>query len=279
MKYEEIGKIYQTYDYDAFMKLENNRIVTETRKKKLIASISNGDVLCPIIVNKKMEIIDGQARYEARKQMSLPIVFIVDPEATINDCMRMNSYNTRWTTMDFVRSWASSGNENYIRLLDTINETGLSFSTVIRLSSVGSKGTTLINDGTFVYSEDRKNKAIENATYAKKLSSELALTKRVNESFYSAVTVMKNTDGFNEAKMLNKAAKNRSSFQMMAGLEDMLKEFSRIYNKGSRGCERKLYFEDYMRNKGSNVRDYSLMGVSLESIDDLDISTLGKGNK
>lgn len=85
--------VFETNDYGVFYRLEDNRSVTESRKNQLIASFSAGEVMCPIIVNEKMEIIDGQGRFEARKALELPIYYIIDPGKNINDCRRMNSYN------------------------------------------------------------------------------------------------------------------------------------------------------------------------------------------
>lgn len=62
------AQVYEEKDYSKFKRLENNRDVTESRKEKLKASIASGEILNPIIVNEKMEIIDGQGRYEAKKR-------------------------------------------------------------------------------------------------------------------------------------------------------------------------------------------------------------------
>ena len=61
----------------------------------------------------------------------------------------------------------------------------------------------------------------------------------------------------------------------MSRLEDMLKEFSRVYNRGVRKCDR-LYFEDYMRDKGSNSRSYD---TSYFGKEDPDVSTLKRRGK
>ena len=55
---------------------------------------------------------------------------------------------------------------------------------------------------------------------------------------------------------------------------DQLVEFERIYNYRSKKGGR-LYFSDYMRNRGENVRDYS---KTYSPYNDTDVSTLKEEN-
>lgn len=112
-----IGQIFEEHDYSKFKKLEGNRAVIKARKAKILKSINDvGYVLNPIIVNKKMEIIDGQGRFEALKELGMPIVYVVDPKAGIKECISMNVGQMNWRTIDYVTMYAEQGNENYIRV-------------------------------------------------------------------------------------------------------------------------------------------------------------------
>ena len=90
-----IGNIYEETDYTKFRKLPDNRDVLSNRLTKLEASLSERAILNPIIVNEKMQIIDGQGRYEALKRMGKPIQYVVAKGANSDDCKRMNRYNTK----------------------------------------------------------------------------------------------------------------------------------------------------------------------------------------
>lgn len=74
-----IGTVFETFDYEMFVKLEANRIVSAARLRKLIESLTVHEISIPIICNEKMEIIDGQGRFEARKSMGRPIPYLVIP--------------------------------------------------------------------------------------------------------------------------------------------------------------------------------------------------------
>ena len=66
--------VKSTTKYKIFKKLLANREVTQTRVNNIIDSIQRvGYVTSPIIVNEKMEIIDGQGRLEALQELNLPV--------------------------------------------------------------------------------------------------------------------------------------------------------------------------------------------------------------
>ncbi|WP_299997811.1 ParB N-terminal domain-containing protein, partial [uncultured Clostridium sp.] len=71
---EKQKTIQNTKDYLIFKKLEGNRPVVNRRVNKIIASIQNvGYITSPLIVNEKMEVIDGQGRLEALEQLKMPV--------------------------------------------------------------------------------------------------------------------------------------------------------------------------------------------------------------
>lgn len=83
----------------------------------------------------------------------------------------------------------------------------------------------------------------------------LATTNRTNEAFWVSVKVLTETDGYDHLNMLENCKKLRGSYAQASNIENQLAEFSRIYNYKVRKTS-KLFFEDYMRNRGYNVRTY-----------------------
>ncbi len=135
-KMNESGKkppvIHVTRDYGMFKRMEGNREVTAKRATKIRKSIEKvGLIPSPIIVNEHMEVIDGQGRLEAIRQLNLPVFYIIVPGLTLDDCVAMNVNTTPWTLMDYISSYAETGNENYCRLLNLINSSELPMSTVV----------------------------------------------------------------------------------------------------------------------------------------------------
>lgn len=103
-----------TTDYSMFRKLVGNRDVDRKRIDKVKNSIINTGLKCvPILCNDKMEICEGQARLQAYKELNLPVPYIVQEGLTINDAISLNVASTKWTLLDYVKSYAKSGNTNY----------------------------------------------------------------------------------------------------------------------------------------------------------------------
>lgn len=272
-----IACVYESYDYDSFKRLSDNRDVTAPRVGKLIASMTEKYILNPIITNEKKEIADGQGRFEARKKMKLPIHYIVAEGATSEDCRRMNKYNTKWTVLDFAKSYAKMGKPAYVRLLEICKETAKPISTILRLCNHASKANAKERDyimnrferGELEFSPDDAHIAANVIEKAKEISDALQFSGRTNEAFIVGVKVITETNGYNHNRMLTNCKKCRPTYSQMSRLGDQLVEFERIYNKGAR-VSNKLFFSDYMRTRGSNVRDYSKDRV----YDEKDISTL-----
>lgn len=159
---EKIAQVYRTNNYELFKQLDGNRDVGN-RASKIRKKIQQvGYILSPIIVNEKMEIIDGAGRYNALKSMGLPIDYIIVEGLTLKHCIAMNMSQTNWTTLDFIHSYAVQGNENYIRFSETLAKFHL---TVTLLSSIlfDSEGGKLygpIIEGHLNYDAD-KQKEIE----------------------------------------------------------------------------------------------------------------------
>lgn len=122
MKYKEINKVYETVNYGIFKNLKGNRQVEKLRKKRLNESFDKvGLIKAPIIVNEKMEIIDGQGRFEACKERGLPIVFQIIEGIGDKECICMNTGTMNWSIPDYVNFYAEKGLKDYqeIKALST----------------------------------------------------------------------------------------------------------------------------------------------------------------
>ena len=110
-------EILVTKDYSIFRTMNGNRETGTNRVNELVDSIKKiGWISNPIIVNKKMEIVDGQGRFAALKKLGMPIEYHIVPNAGLTECRMMNNKMKKWTTIDFVSSYANTGNKNYQRV-------------------------------------------------------------------------------------------------------------------------------------------------------------------
>lgn len=115
------SKIFVSKDYDKFKTLGGNRFVDHSAK--IVESIKNiGQLIAPIIVNEKFEIIDGQNRFEAYKKLELPVYYVIAEGYGINECVAMNSVSKNWTTDDYINSYSELGHWDYQILKDFIGK-------------------------------------------------------------------------------------------------------------------------------------------------------------
>lgn len=272
-----IGQIFEELDYTKFRKLPDNRDVLSNRLSKLLASFSAKQILNPIIVNEKMQIIDGQGRYETLKKLGRPIPYIIAKGADSNDCKRMNRYNSKWSNLDFAKSYAAAGNENYINLLKACSLTTYPINRVARLANhstaMTATGESPIESGKFIFSEEDITKVLKIKEMITDIQDTLLLGKRINDAFCVSIKIMSEYKGYNHTHMISNCKKLKNTFSVISGIEGMLQEFERVYNYKC-PMDQRLYFSDYMRNRGHNsIHDYS---TTLSEYDDVNVQTLEK---
>lgn len=108
--------IKKTTNYGMFKFMDANRDVIRSHVDKLkeaFNAIGNLTQVQPILVNERYEIIDGQNRFVAAMELGEPIYYTIYEGLGIRDARTMNILHRGWAVMDFARSYAETGNENY----------------------------------------------------------------------------------------------------------------------------------------------------------------------
>ncbi len=115
---ESQSKIWVATDYSKFKLNEYNR--EPGHYKKVLKSIKDKDYTMynPILVDRQMNIVDGQNRFLACKELGKPIYFIVGQDIHIFAASQINQASKNWTMIDFVQHYAKRGMEPYIKMID-----------------------------------------------------------------------------------------------------------------------------------------------------------------
>lgn len=130
-------QIHKTTNYGLFKVVKGNRQLNKGHLNNLSVSIMRNNLLefNPIMVNKKMEVVDGQHRLEVAKRNGLPIYYIIAEKSNLNDVQALNSAQKSWSMQDYIDSFIAKGNENY-EILDLFVKTyDLPISTGVSLLS------------------------------------------------------------------------------------------------------------------------------------------------
>ncbi|GAA4461808.1 hypothetical protein GCM10023093_07210 [Nemorincola caseinilytica] len=75
----------------------------------------DGYLFTVIYLNERLEIIDGQHRYEAARRKGLPLHFMIMPGWGMREVTILNVNSRDWTITDFMETHAKAGNPNYVR--------------------------------------------------------------------------------------------------------------------------------------------------------------------
>lgn len=129
-------QILESTDYKLFETINGNRTISAKKVSKIKKDVDNGLNLfpyCPIVVNEangKYQIIDGQHRFTASRELKLPIYYVIARELSIRDIARMNMNTDKWKYKDFLDCYIRLGDHNYQILKDWMT----THKTPIRLS-------------------------------------------------------------------------------------------------------------------------------------------------
>lgn len=125
--------VFETTNYDLFSFLDANRKLNIRNYSKLVNSMKEEQLEIPIIVNEKFEIIDGQHRYTAAKELGLPIQYIIKNGYGIEQVKRANMVSSNWTKEDFMISHIQSGSKEYTEFKEIIDTYGINIADAISL--------------------------------------------------------------------------------------------------------------------------------------------------
>lgn len=139
-----IGNVYETKDYGMFKLIKGNRDVNESDVVKLAESISIKYNICPIIVTSDFYVIDGQHRVLVCKRLDLPVRYVIDPNAVLEDVLRLNSYSKKWTAQDYLLSYKKQGIKPYIDIYKFMIEYDIPIK--LALSALGKDSGKGFND-------------------------------------------------------------------------------------------------------------------------------------
>ena len=115
---ETAYNVYVTKDYSIFRRLVGNRDIPESRISKIVESIQTiGWIHNPIIVNEKMEVIDGQGRLTELQRLKTKINKQEELNASIQ--MKINELASLDNALEVADTFGLEYNNSNVR---TINE-------------------------------------------------------------------------------------------------------------------------------------------------------------
>lgn len=222
----ESTKEYERFSYDPV-----NRPVSPRHVKNLMEKMRVKYQLAPIMVNRHMQILDGQHRFEAAKALGLPINYYISKDAEVGDMADLNNAAKNWTNKDRAHHFKEMGNEHYQKYFDFVSRfPKFSFSmALILLSGDTSRKRKIEEEFQEGYFKVKKYAdAVSTANFLQSISTFYPGWNR--RSFVLAVLQMRNHKDFDDQRFLRKMRMKGGSLSDFANTEDYLRKLEEFYN-------------------------------------------------
>lgn len=230
------GVVLKTTDYGIFNYIESNRTVSKTHVQHLINSFEANPHLVqtrPILVNEKMEVIDGQHRLQACMTLRLPVYYMVAKGTDVESAQLMNALQRGWSLIDFARSYALNANDpakakTYKTFLQLFEE----YKVPVTLLIVCCEQRTRHNNTQSFKRGELLIKDVEKTRLWLNMIEEVneLVTRDVSGRYafiHALVTVFKN-EQYNHERFVQKLKETRLEPQLDRSM--YLREIERIYN-------------------------------------------------
>lgn len=227
--------INKTKDYDLFIFRDDNRDkILESHIKRIYESIKSRNLLelKPIVVNEKMEIIDGQHRLLAAKRLNVEVYYKIEKSLDEKDILALN-VSKNWSISDYLNFYCKHGHEEYIKFLEFSKKQGLKTKTSLGLALGKARmGHTEFREGKFIFHEESLNRDTDlcwdTINYIKKINgfSPYVTTTR----FWSCLFKMIDHKDFDKQKWMTNMKKMVGNFSVKATSKDYLRMFQHIHN-------------------------------------------------
>lgn len=237
--------IKSTTNYKMFKVKKGNRAVVRASVNRLANSIKQKNMLPvnPIIVNKKLEIIDGQHRLAAAQLIGTPIFYVIFDPASLTEIQLLNANMKAWGSKEFLSSYVAIGKKDYIDFKDFYEKYKFTFNaTIVLLASqelIKFKDITQkFREGNFeVYD---LQKSIELAETVMELNKYVDPAVTTNARYYEAVFVLLRKYP-EQMKDLTEKVAGGAKVHRQVSRNDYLQHFEVIINKGHYGRPIRLF--------------------------------------
>ena len=230
-------KILTTKDYSIFKKLNGNRDTDINRINKIIDSIQEvGYITSPILVNENMEVIDGQGRLEAFKQLEIPVEYIIQKGAGIKECVSMNIYQTNWKLIDYIKSYKDLNIKSYVLYYKLIEKYKNLNITIIytALNGYGKPEHKEIREGQLRFTEEQYEAAVKKLDYLEKF---IPYFNKINGKFGQlarAILICYDIKNVDKDRLFEKITTNIRTMTPWIGLPGALQSIEEVYNRNIR---------------------------------------------
>ena len=238
--------VKKTKDYSMFSLLKRNRVTDDKAINNLVVSIKKYGQLQPIIVNQKLEVIDGQHRFEACKILGYEVAYLISDDATINDVVLINNTQKPWNYRDYIRTFSHRDHWNhgeYRRLEKYMDTYGFTFNICLNLLVGHFQAGGATNPKKAFEAGNFKIKSLEKAQrWGNQLLKIKAFAPQLVKvgKFCMAFVKIQKLEGFSLSFAYEQIEKNLRKFDRCQNQEDWDEAMVKAYNYNLRGNKKRI---------------------------------------
>lgn len=229
------SELQSTTDYTKFNLLDYNRDIDVSLLNKLKTSMGKRGFLpfCPVVVDGAWNIIDGQHRFLAAKELQLPVWYLMTDNEDKSVIVTMNADKKAWSLADYCKMYAVQGNKYYTALRNFAERhnirVGMAFALITGQEVTNTKALSkLFKEGGWVCTEEELELA------AKDYKNIMTITDMVSFSttvrLITAILKMSRSNSFSWDRMLENCRRYRDKLYACTSHSSWLRMFEDVYN-------------------------------------------------
>lgn len=234
-KIHSSNPVLTTKNYDLFKQLKGNRGVDVSHAKHIMKNMLNvGNLTAefPITVNENMEVIDGQHRLWALRELEWPVGYRIQEGLTLDTVRGINQAGQNWGWRDYATSYAENGTpeqqDQYQRFLNLEKHFHYPYSMLMRYSGLSTdrrySALGFKNGELVIRNQERTFKMLKQY---KEISDVLEhSTKKFGDAMYKVM----NSEEYNHERMKHKVNLWELEVKTQGTVEDYMRLIERIYN-------------------------------------------------
>lgn len=234
-------EIYETKDYEVFTLIESNRPIYPAHLRRLVSAIKHNNKLQqnPIRVSPDGEVLDGQHRLEAAKELNLPIFYYIDDSDTdVTDIVAENWTVKRWTLNDVINFWCANGKESFIKLREFLEKHPWMTAPVAVAVLQGRKSNSYINGRNrerFIMGEFEITDWQYATRFANAIGDFMKLIDFANDrKFMAAISYLLRLPDYDHERMIEQMERYGTDMERQVSQTEYLRTLEEVYNKYSR---------------------------------------------
>lgn len=214
---EQFGVIYKTKDYDKFKTIKGNRKLNTRNFGKLLKSMTEEQLISPILVNSNFEIIDGQHRYTTSKELGKYVYYYMVEGYGIDQVRRSNLVSSNWIKSDYLNMHLEAESKDYQEFNDLLKETKMNISDLLKLYAMAQHKSASQISYEFEAGSFSAEGTEDVRTFLADLENFNFFKLYKSQSFVAAFIRLYTNTSYNSERLVEKAKLRRSSLEQLTG--------------------------------------------------------------